>query len=75
MYNTGHRGPSVQENIFLCFQLIGLALELTVWNYKGTEDEFLGEILLDLGEASIDSSIQCFNLEDHDENSSPLPYR
>ena len=46
-----------------------------MWNCKELDDEFLGEILLDLSEAKIDNSIQCYNLEDHDENSSPLPYR
>ena len=46
-----------------------------MWNCKELDDEFLGEILLDLSEAKIDNSIQCYKLEDHDENSSPLPYR
>ena len=46
-----------------------------MWNYKEVEDEFLGEVLLDLGEARIDNTPTCYHLEDHDENSSPLPYR
>ena len=50
-------------------------MEITVWNYKEVEDEFLGEVLLDLSEARIDNTPTCYHLEDHDENSSPLPYR
>jgi hypothetical protein len=46
-----------------------------VWNFREPEDEFLGEVLLDLGEVKIDKSVKCYHLEDHDENSSPLPYR
>lgn len=46
-----------------------------MWNYKEVEDEFLGEVLLDLSEAKIDNTPTCYHLEDHDENSSPLPYR
>ena len=56
-------------------QIKEYALEVTIWNYEETEDEFLGEILLDLGEAMIDNSVNCYQLEDHDENSSPLPFR
>ncbi|XP_060574949.1 regulating synaptic membrane exocytosis protein 2-like [Ruditapes philippinarum] len=56
-------------------QLKCLALEVTVWNFREPEDEFLGEVLLDLGEVKIDKSVKCYHLEDHDENSSPLPYR
>ncbi|XP_064606710.1 regulating synaptic membrane exocytosis protein 2-like isoform X2 [Liolophura sinensis] len=52
------------------------ALEVTVWdkNYSG-DDEFLGEVLLDLKDANLDNEAVWFNLENHDENSSPLPLR
>ncbi|XP_052777825.1 regulating synaptic membrane exocytosis protein 2-like [Mya arenaria] len=56
-------------------ELRSLAMEVTFWNFGEIEDEFLGEVLLDLSEAKIDNSVNCYNLEDHDENSSPLPYR
>ncbi|XP_053395165.1 regulating synaptic membrane exocytosis protein 2-like [Mercenaria mercenaria] len=56
-------------------EITSLSIEVTVWNYRDPEDEFLGEVLLDLGEAKIDNSVNCYHLEDHDENSSPLPYR
>ncbi|KAK3609742.1 hypothetical protein CHS0354_029189 [Potamilus streckersoni] len=51
------------------------SLEITLWNMKEIEDEFIGEVLLDLSESIIDGTLVCYNLEDHDENSSPLPYR
>ncbi|WAR23585.1 RIMS2-like protein [Mya arenaria] len=65
--NHDRRPPSVV--------LRSLAMEVTFWNFGEIEDEFLGEVLLDLSEAKIDNSVNCYNLEDHDENSSPLPYR
>ncbi|KAL4235963.1 FYVE-type zinc finger [Mactra antiquata] len=52
-----------------------LSLEVTLWDFKEPYDEFLGEILLDLSEAKLDKSLNCYHLEDHDENSSPLPFR
>lgn len=57
------------------FKLSSLALEVTSWRTKELDDEFLGEILLDLGEAKINNSVNCYNLEDHDDNSSPLSLR
>ncbi|KAL3868423.1 hypothetical protein ACJMK2_041231 [Sinanodonta woodiana] len=51
------------------------SLEITIWSMKEIEDEFIGEVLLDLSESVIDGTLVCYNLEDHDENSSPLPYR
>lgn len=47
-----------------------------MWNIRDVgEDDFLGEVLLDLGEAAVNNAVRAYSLEDHDENSSPLPYR
>jgi len=58
------------------FQLKNTALEVTFWSYnKDAEETFLGEVLLDLFDAVLDDQPIWYDLEDHDENSSPLPDR
>ncbi|XP_046357037.1 regulating synaptic membrane exocytosis protein 1-like isoform X1 [Haliotis rufescens] len=56
-------------------QLLQKAIEITVWSQAEKEDMFLGEILLDLSDAELEYEALWYNLEDHDENSSPLPER
>ncbi|XP_067678903.1 regulating synaptic membrane exocytosis protein 2-like [Haliotis asinina] len=56
-------------------QLLQKAIEITVWSQAEKEDIFLGEILLDLSDADLEYDALWYNLEDHDENSSPLPER
>ncbi|CAE1316807.1 unnamed protein product [Acanthosepion pharaonis] len=52
------------------------ALEVTLWSFnKNADDTFIGEVLLDLYEAALDDQPTWYDLEDHDENSSPLPDR
>ncbi|XP_071145808.1 regulating synaptic membrane exocytosis protein 2-like [Mytilus edulis] len=51
------------------------SLEVTIWNYLGHEYEFLGEVLLDLADSKLDNEVVTYDLQDHDENSSPLPVR
>ncbi|CAC5414488.1 RIMS1 [Mytilus coruscus] len=51
------------------------SLEVTIWNYLGHDYEFLGEILLDLADSKLDNKVVTYDLQDHDENSSPLPVR
>ena len=59
----------------LRFQLREKSLEVTIWNYVGHDYEFLGEVLLDLADAKLDNEVVAYDLQDHDENSSPLPIR
>ncbi|XP_059166066.1 regulating synaptic membrane exocytosis protein 1-like isoform X2 [Physella acuta] len=56
-------------------ELVAKALQLTVWSYEDRCDTFIGEILLDLAHTHLDNQPQWFNLEEHDENSAPLPHR
>ncbi|XP_033737916.1 regulating synaptic membrane exocytosis protein 2-like [Pecten maximus] len=51
------------------------SVEITLWDRKRSEDMFLGEVLLDLVDANTKDEIITYDLEDHDENSSPLPRR
>ncbi|XP_060072589.1 regulating synaptic membrane exocytosis protein 1-like [Ylistrum balloti] len=51
------------------------SIEITLWNQQHAEDMFLGEVLLDLVDANTKDEIITYDLEDHDENSSPLPHR
>lgn len=48
---------------------------MTIWNYFGHDYEFLGEVLLDLADAKLNNEVVTYDLQDHDENSSPLPIR
>lgn len=50
-------------------------MEVTIWDYYGQSMPpfFLGELLLDLANATLDGSEMWFPLEDHDENNSSLP--
>lgn len=41
----------------------------------GEEHLFLGEVLLDFCDLQLDNQVRTYNLQDHDENSSPLPLR
>lgn len=56
-------------------QLSRLSLELTLWSVVGEEHLFLGEVLLDFCDLQLDNQVRTYNLQDHDENSSPLPLR
>jgi hypothetical protein len=56
-------------------QLEEKSLEVTIWNYVALDYEFLGEILLDLADAKLNNEVVVYDLQDHDENSSPLPVR
>ncbi|CAL1540834.1 unnamed protein product [Lymnaea stagnalis] len=56
-------------------ELTSKALQLTVWSYEDRCDLFIGEVLLDLAQAQLDNQAQWFSLEEHDENSAPLPHR
>lgn len=56
-------------------QLEEKSLEVTIWNYVARDYEFLGEILLDLADAKLNNEVVVYDLQDHDENSSPLPVR
>ncbi|XP_021345230.1 regulating synaptic membrane exocytosis protein 2-like [Mizuhopecten yessoensis] len=51
------------------------SIEITLWNKQHAENMFLGEVLLDLVDANTTDEIMTYDLEDHDENSSPLPRR
>ncbi|XP_041358994.1 regulating synaptic membrane exocytosis protein 1-like isoform X2 [Gigantopelta aegis] len=51
------------------------SIEITVWNREEKEDFFMGEVLLDLGDVPLDEDYTWYQLEDHDDNSSPLPER
>ncbi|CAG5123612.1 unnamed protein product, partial [Candidula unifasciata] len=55
-------------------EMVNQCLQLTVWSNEPSYDRFIGEVLLDLTEAQLDSQPHWYNLEEHDENSSPLPY-
>lgn len=55
--------------------MIQKSIEVTLWSIQDFEDEFLGEVLLDLNEANLNNEIINYELHDHDENSSPLPVR
>ncbi|XP_036360697.1 regulating synaptic membrane exocytosis protein 1-like [Octopus sinensis] len=53
-----------------------LTLEITLWSFnKSADDDFIGEVLMDLYDAPMDNQLIWYDLEDHDENSSPLPER
>ncbi|KAK3091373.1 hypothetical protein FSP39_019363 [Pinctada imbricata] len=52
-----------------------LALEVTVWSTVSDDHIFLGEILIDLVDMPLNNEIKMYDLQDHDENSSPLPIR
>lgn len=56
-------------------ELSRLSLELTLWSVVGEEHLFLGEVLLDFCDLQLDNQVRTYNLQDHDENSSPLPLR
>ncbi|KAL5021135.1 hypothetical protein ScPMuIL_000290 [Solemya velum] len=60
----------IEEN-----EVLTKTLEITLWNKRELQDQFLGEVLLDLHDANLDDDPVWYNLEDHDENSSPLPQR
>ncbi|XP_069127964.1 regulating synaptic membrane exocytosis protein 2-like isoform X2 [Argopecten irradians] len=51
------------------------SIEITLWDQKQSTDMFLGEVLLDLVDANIKDEIVTYDLQDHDDNSSPLPRR
>ncbi|GAB1608458.1 regulating synaptic membrane exocytosis protein 1 [Argonauta hians] len=53
-----------------------LTLEVTLWSFnKSADDDFIGEVLMDLYDAPMNNQLIWYDLEDHDENSSPLPER
>ncbi len=55
-------------------QLETSTLLATVWDWHPHKpDAFLGEVLLDLGSAALNGTASWYPLEEHDENSGPLP--
>ncbi|XP_028404910.1 regulating synaptic membrane exocytosis protein 1-like isoform X2 [Dendronephthya gigantea] len=51
----------------------GRSIEITVWDYKKSgESEFLGEVLIDMANASVDGSPAWYPLSAHDDSLSPL---
>nr|XP_022316965.1 regulating synaptic membrane exocytosis protein 2-like isoform X3 [Crassostrea virginica] len=56
-------------------ELSRLSLEVTLWSVTGEDHMFLGEVLLDFCDLQLDNQVRTYNLQDHDENSSPLPLR
>ncbi|KAK6188394.1 hypothetical protein SNE40_004575 [Patella caerulea] len=68
-WNKTFEYPDIAEH-----ELRRLSVEITIWSQKLTGDIFIGEVLLDLKDKVPVGPIW-YDLEDHDENSSPLPDR
>ena len=57
-----------------CFQISEKCLEVTLWDFfQNKVSTFMGEVLLDLYMVPLGDQVAWYPLEDHDENSSPLP--
>ncbi|XP_056020049.1 regulating synaptic membrane exocytosis protein 1-like isoform X2 [Ostrea edulis] len=56
-------------------ELSRLSLEVTLWTVVEDQHLFLGEVLLDFCDIQLDNQFRTYSLQDHDENSSPLPVR
>ncbi|XP_061192589.1 regulating synaptic membrane exocytosis protein 2-like [Saccostrea echinata] len=76
-YNTANPNFNETFNFHDIYQqeLRKLSLEVTLWTVVDDNYLFLGEVLLDFCDLQLDNQVHNYDLQDHDENSSPLPVR